>query len=385
MNSRTPLLRPLSCALAIVVAWPLTSQAESLAARYQATILKAPVGENALVVADFNGDEHLDFALVGEDQGTGALYIGDGDGEFTVGKTFKTGDNPTHLEAADIDSDGIMDLVIANHETDFITLLRGDGKSGFTEFDFSPLKINVDPHPHFVRLADFDADGNPDLLVDHRTGGGVLLIGGSEDGKFSGKQMLINGGGDPYLGFAVGDVNRDGRLDIVTPNPGSIGVVLGSAEADKLSTPPKLLATRSPFAVTVADINADGFPDIVSVSEPTEPGVTFWLADGEGSFLESDGLPLQGGAKKILHGDFNGDKVQDLLITSWSGQIALVSGGSDIERDKFEHDIFEDSDITAPWSSASGDLNGDGVDDVIITDGVKPLLKIFLSEGAGEG
>jgi hypothetical protein len=83
------------------------------------------------------------------------------------------------------------------------------------------------------------------LIVDSRTHKGLLVLKGLGDGSFKTQGKLIDVGGAPYLGFATGDINGDGSLDVVTPNQREIGIILNN-NLDKLSFTMKKL---SPFAI----------------------------------------------------------------------------------------------------------------------------------------
>ncbi|HKJ28274.1 MAG TPA: VCBS repeat-containing protein, partial [Anaerolineales bacterium] len=188
------------------------------------TASSLPIQLPALVLADFDQDGHLDLASAGEPNLT--IYRGDGDGGFTRQSQATAGVNPVDLAAVDINEDGFLDLVIANHDTDFLTILLGSSDMEFSPAPNSPLHIAVSPHPHAVQAADLDRDGHVDLVIDHRDGEGLLVLKGNGDGSFIQPGILVDMGGDPYRGMAIGDINGDELLDMLTPNPAEVGVVV---------------------------------------------------------------------------------------------------------------------------------------------------------------
>ena len=146
------------------------------------------------------------------------MLTGRGDDRFDVSWSGAAGENPVDLAIADLDEDGLADLAVGNHETDYVTLLFGIAGGGFERRGHSRLRVNVSPRPHAVRLQDMDSDGHADLLVDDRTPESIRLFRGLGDGTLSGATS-IDVGGDPYRSMSLADVTGDGLADLITPNP----------------------------------------------------------------------------------------------------------------------------------------------------------------------
>jgi FG-GAP-like repeat len=310
--------------------------------------------------------------LVVSAEGQLEVFLGDGSGSLSRAGVYPSGANPTELSVGDIDLDGIPDVVIANHETTYLTLLFGDGLGRFERTQ--RLEIRVDPHPHAVEIHDVNVDGLPDLVVDHRTGQGLLILEGLGDGHFRLPGTLVPVGGDPYLGFAVGDLNLDGRPDLATPNPRDAGVVF--QEAPGVWGKPQLVQTGfSPSAVALTDMTGDGLADLVAASGEGGEGVLILPGSGRGGFQEGIRVAMARGIKTIEVGNFDGDALGDVLVATWSGQALIIRG----------HPTAPES-VTLPisgnpWGVAVGDLNQDGIDDFVIADGVTARIEVFLSAG----
>lgn len=228
-----------------------------------------------------------------------------------------------------------------------------------------------------VQLKDLNGDDNVDLIVDSRTYKGLLVLEGLGNGEFKKQQQLINVGGDPYLGFATGDINGDGKLDIVTPNQREIGIALNSS-IDKLSFSLKKLAPfESPFAVELAEMTGDDKMDLIVASQGSI--ITIIPGDGRGSFLEEKKISIKtsSGAKQIAVGDINGDGIKDALVSNWSGDLLVILGS----RTTFETISFENSSIPNPWGLVLADLNEDGKSDFIVASGGSKLAVVYLSLG----
>ena len=345
------------------------------ATAYTLHCLETGSGQSEMDLADVNGDGFLDLLVVTLERNELILFLGDGTGRLTESARYPAGENPSSVDAADLNNDGHADVLIANHETAYLTMLTGDGTGMFKPAPYSPLGISVAPHPHMAAAMDVDNDGYRDILVDHRSGKGVWMVKGTSDGTFKEEGSIMYTGGDPYRGFAAGDLNGDQRVDFVTPNPGDIGITLSTESDDEPFAPPIMLPAGSPFAVGVSDLNGDGFPDVIAASNDGRNPVFIFFGQENGQFDEKNGIRLDmaAGAKQIATGDINGDGTGDAIVSTWNGEVLVVSGSATkVDGERIE--------VTPnPWGIAVGDLNGDGKDDIVIGDGVASQTRVLVS------
>jgi hypothetical protein len=334
------------------------------------------VDSAAVAMADFDADGHQDLVAAGEPQLS--IFRGDGTGGLTRFSRVAGGEHPVGFALADLDEDGDVDIAVANHDTDYLTLLLGDGGGEFRPAPSSPLRIDVRPHPHAVRAADLDGDGHADLVVDHRGAEGLLVLRGLGDGRFETPGTLVKMGGDPYRGMAAGDIDGDGMLDLVTPNPREAGVSLNRGDGRIAFVPAAPVPAEAPFAVALGDLDGDTRLDLVAASDEGSALVELFLGDGEGGFAAAAGSPLRlaPGGKNIVVADFNGDSVQDAAVASYqfSDVLLLLGGGEGIRTGYLpggEH----------PWGLAAADLNEDGKDDLVIADDGAYKATVYLSVG----
>jgi hypothetical protein len=328
----------------------------------------------AMAAGDFDGDGHQDLVTAGEPQLT--VFRGDGTGELVPSGRVAAGQQPDDFAIADLDSDGDLDIAVANHETHYLTTLLGDGRGGFEPAANSPLRIGVRPHPHAVRAVDLDADGHIDLIVDHREGEGLLILRGLGGGRFASPGTLVEAGGDPYRGMAVGDIDGDGRPDMVTPNPRDVGVLLNRTDEQIAFVQARPVAATAPFAVEVGDFDGDGLLDLMVASGEGSEHVELFLGDGRGGFEESESSPfsIAPGGKMIAVGDFNGDGIADAAVASYqSSKVLVLLGG----RDSIHTGHLPAGEH--PWGLVATDLNEDGKDDLIVADDANPRAVVYLS------
>ncbi len=222
------------------------------------------VRTNALLATFLNSDEHLDLLVVGGDRVISLQ--GHGDGHFNVVGSVPAGENARGLASADLDEDGFVDLVVANHDTQYVTLLFGVPGGGFEVRASSRLEVNVSPHPHAVQLFDVDGDGHADLLVDDRRREAIRLFRGAGNGGFE-QSTSISVGGDPYRGMILVDINGDGETDLVTPNPDHVSVLIGDGKGG-FAQDTVLRPGFGPFSVIAADFN--GLPTDRPASHPAQ-------------------------------------------------------------------------------------------------------------------
>jgi FG-GAP-like repeat len=326
-----------------------------------------------LVSGDFNGDGTPDLLDAGDPLLT--ILLGNGQGGLDRFSVVPGGESPTDFALSDLDDDGDLDVVVANHNTDYLTILLGDGDGNFEPASNSPFRINVLPHPHTVRLVDLDNDGYEDLLVDDRQGEGMQAYRGLGRAEF-GLPTLIDVGGDPYLGLGLGDLNGDGLLDMVSPNPSEVGVLLNTSEDQISFEPAPTVPATTPFAIGLADFNGDGLLDLITGSGENSSVVQLYAGDGRGGFEEYAYSPMDfvTGAKNLIVGDFNADGFADAAVDSYqSADVLVILGGPDgVQTGTLSGEAH-------PWGLAAADFNADGLDDLVIADDTTGTAYLYLS------
>jgi len=212
---------------------------------------------------------------------------------------------------------------------------------------------------------DFDGDGKADLAVANLLGDdGISLLIGSADGLFKAAASPLPYSRSTYV--ATGDLNNDGRLDIVSGSQGFIEVLLG--RGDGTFTPPSYIRAGSLMApVLLADLNGDGNQDVVS-GDMYGSNMYIFYGHGDGTLTQPDLIAI-GTARSIAVGDFNGDGRKDLAVAS-----AYFSGGGNggsvqLLLARPDHYFSLESPLLSgtPYVAiAASDLNDDGRDDLAV-------------------
>jgi hypothetical protein len=194
-------------------------------------------------------------------------------------------------------------------------------------------------------------------------------------------------GAGPALPVA-GDFNGDGNLDLAILNQlsSSVSILLGHGDG-RFSAAPVLSLNPaiSPSAITVADFNSDGLPDLAITDNaqrsPPSDTVRILLNNGDGTFRPAASSPAIGsGAVAIVSGDWNGDGIVDLAVlnrTSESVTILLGAGDGTFTSAK----SLSTGSGLYPEDIAVGDFNKDGKPDLIISNALARNLKLFLGNG----
>jgi hypothetical protein len=209
----------------------VAGQSPNHGGQFSEMTIRVGKGPKWISVADVNHDGNPDLMVANADSGTVTVLLGNGRGQFhePAGSPFVAGHLPNDIAIADMNGDGNPDLVIADHQSPFLSILLGDGKGGFHSAPGSPVDVHSHPHPHGVVVADFDGDGHPDVVTDSWGTNQIELLLGDGKGGLQTPGKYFATGHRPYERLRSADFNRDGVPDIVTTNldDGTVTILLG--------------------------------------------------------------------------------------------------------------------------------------------------------------
>ena len=258
-----------------------------------------------------------------------------------------------------------------------------------------------------IEVGDFNGDGKPDLLISNQcvsdadcTQGTVAVLLGNGDGTY--QAAVVSNTGAVLASVTTGDFNRDGKLDVAVNNAcpdigcttGSVNILLGNGDGT-FQSPVAYPSGGNAFSVEAGDLNGDGKLDLVVVNGSNSAGVL--LGNGDGSFKPVSSFTTStSGNSAVFLGDFNGDSRPDLAVvtavcdaTTCTRSVSVLLGIGD---GTFGLPVGNQSAMGLNSQAvALGDVNGDGKLDLAVVDNCVPITNtcadefadVFLGNGDG--
>jgi uncharacterized protein (TIGR03437 family) len=272
-----------------------------------------------VAAADFDGDGIPD--LVVANSGTGTFLKGNGKGEFSIVSQYKPDIPVWSCAAADFNRDGRQDLAVVSSlftpfggsTTATVLLSKGDGTFGFGG------GFGGDQFGEGITLAtaDLNGDGIPDLVV---VGDSKLWVGlGKGDGTFAVTSYAQTGS------LAFGDFNGDGKLDIAVTLNSTVQLLLGNGDGTFSAGTPIPFGPASQPGIAAVDFNRDGRWDIaVSYGRA---GIQIFIGNGDGTFRTGLIMELPFSVYHLAAADVTGDGIPDLIVGGQTGILVLAGNG----------------------------------------------------------
>jgi hypothetical protein len=322
----------------------------------------------------------------------------------TVGRQAEGQPWITDLAIADLDGDGWKDIVACDGRLNQVVWLRQTARGVFVEQDIGGQIAG----PAHVEFADMNGDGRLDVLIasmgmitpsNLKTGSVVVLVN-EGGGRFTNRVLLENVARVTYV--AAADLNSDGRPDLVV---GQFGYLQGEIRwlenlGDWQFASHALLDLPGTVHAPVADLTGDGKPDIAALVTQDTEEVHLLTGDGTGRFRDR---VLWGSTNKDFGGsglsiaDLNDDGRPDLLVTNGDGFDYATPGSrpwhgvqwlENLGAGKFT--FHRVGDFPGSYSPVAADLDGDGDQDLIATSGFNEwsnrsaiALMAFENQGGG--
>jgi hypothetical protein len=313
---------------------------------------KTFASDSAVAIGDLNGDRKADLAVAnlgGSSQGSpGAVTVllNRGGGRLQASRTYQT-DKGSDIVISDLNGDAKPDVAIVGDESFSIIVFinKGDGTLG-------PARS----YP----VGNLDTD-------------------------------------NVAVALAAGDLNGDGRPDLVTADPNfsggreAVSVLINRGDGSFGQDVEYAVPGGAPLSVAVADLNGDGHLDVAvasdSVSIPGNGSVSVLLGKGDGTLQQAHAYRASGRSTYVAVGDVNGDRKPDLVTPNQLGNSVSVllnkGDGSFRARRTYRVTAACLNKVCAPQSVQIGDLNGDGKPDLAVGNHAAPIFTALLNSGHG--
>ena len=340
----------------------------------------------SIALADFNNDTYLDMIVCNFWGNTIGIFLSFGNGTFSDGVTYSTGENshPQSIAIGDLNDDNYLDIVVANNNDNNIGVFLGYNNGIFSTLrTYSTGSNSV---PCSVAIGDFNNDNQLDIIVVNYLGDGVGIFIGYNNGTFSDMITRSTGSRSRPLSVVVGDLNDDERLDVIIAFSvgDKIGVFFGNGDGTFENQ--MILPTgrgSNPYSIVIADFNADNQLDI-AIGNFGSNSFSVLLGFVNGTFFDPLNYFIDDGSQPVAlaAADVNNDHRLDIIVVNSGIDNVGVFRGF-VNESFLTAPIYSLESFSRPTAVAVGDFDNDTRLDIVVANNGTDNVMVLFGSGYG--
>ncbi|CAF3699203.1 unnamed protein product [Rotaria sp. Silwood1] len=335
-----------------------------------------------LVTGDFNKDQYLDIVLILYNNSKIAILLGYSNGNFSYKEIYSTDKNFYFhsIAVGDINNDGHLDVIAPDVKNGSFNIFIGYGNGTFKNIIL--ILTIIDFYPYVIQCGDLNNDKILDIVASDSFGHGIAILFG-DGNEFFQNQLITSTKGSHSSSITIGNLNSDNWLDIIYVDEffAYVVILLNSGNGTFENVTQYLTVQGSqPHSVALGYLNDDNLLDIV-IANTLDDSINIFFGNGNGNGKFRRRMRISTGfesrPKSTVIGDFNNDNKQDIVVAN-TGNDNIVIFLVHYEADFLNGTYYVTGTGLHPSSVAVGDLNNDGVSDIVAANLGTNTIEIFL-------